>query len=267
MRNSVKIISLLLAVIILSFVIPIYADTVIDYVLFTDIRTYISGVEISSYNIKGNTAVVVEDLADYGFDVTWNGDSRTLSVSRNTSKSIIGGEISTVSGGKVGDKAMPVYATDIRTYLDGNYTESYNVGGRTIVYVDDLAKFYSASDGYAWNGTDKTLSLRLSEGINKIINIVPEAGYVEAPSDPVRISPIDPGYNYPTGKYSTEGLNVVSPYDYYTFVLNIDSGKFHKANYSCSAKAKLSDENAVYVNNTYEEVVAAGFEPCGICWR
>ena len=139
---------------------PVYADTVIDYVLYTDIRTYINDVEITSYNIKGNTAVVVEDLASYGFDVAWDGTARTLKVVRNAGKTVTGAAVTATSGGKVGDKAMPVYATDIKTYLDGKETESYNVGGRTIVYVDDLAKLY-ASD-YKWDPSAKTLKAVLS---------------------------------------------------------------------------------------------------------
>jgi len=141
---------------IITSAMPVFADTIIDYVLYTDIRTYINDIEITSYNIKGYTAVVVEDLANYGFDVAWDGAARTLKVARNTGKAVTGAAVSTTSGGKVGDKAMPVYATDIKTYLDGQEVESYNVGGRTIVYVDKLAELY-ASD-YKWDASAKTLS-------------------------------------------------------------------------------------------------------------
>ncbi len=161
MKKLNRIIILALATImLLAAALPVYADTIIDYVLYTDIKTYINDVEITSYNIKGNTAVVVEDLASYGFDVAWDGTARTLKVVRNSGKAITGAAVTATSGGKVGDKAMPVYATDIKTYLDGKETESYNVGGRTIVYVDDLAKLY-ASD-YKWDPTAKTLKAMLS---------------------------------------------------------------------------------------------------------
>ena len=151
---------LMAAVMLLLAVLPIYADTVIDYVLYTDIRTYINDIEITSYNIKGNTAVVVEDLANYGFDVAWNGAARTLKVVRNTGKAITGSAVTSTSGGRVGDRAMPVYATDIKTFLDGVETESYNVGGRTIVFVDNLAALYA--DDYKWNQSAKTLRAVLS---------------------------------------------------------------------------------------------------------
>ena len=156
---------LLAAVMLLGL--PVYADTVIDHVLYTDIRAYINGVEISSFNIHNETAVVVEDLASYGFKVVWDGEARTLSVTRDASKAVVGMKTSSASvpaGGKIGDFAMDVYATDIKTYLDGKLTESYNVGGMTIVYVNDLAALYGES--YVWDGDARTLSLTLSGAVS-----------------------------------------------------------------------------------------------------
>ena len=159
-----KLAALILAAVMLLGL-PAYADTIIDHVLYTDIRTYINGVEISSFNIHNDTAVVVEDLAHYGFDVVWDGEARTLSVTRDASKEIAGMKTSSASvptGGRIGDEAMPVYATDIKTYLDGNLTESFNVGGLTIVYVDDLAELYSTKADYVWDGEARTLSMKLA---------------------------------------------------------------------------------------------------------
>ena len=148
--------AMLLAAVMLLAAAPVYAaDKIIDYVLYTDIRTYINNVEITSYNIQGYTAVVVEDLLTYGFDVVWDGAARTLKVTRNAAKAVTGSAVSATTGGKVGEKAMPVYATDIKTYLDGKETKSYNVGGRTIVYVDDLALLYAAD--YQWDAAARTL--------------------------------------------------------------------------------------------------------------
>lgn len=178
-----KRIALLMAAMLMiaSAAVPAFADTIIDYVLYTDIKTYINDIEITSYNIKGNTAVVVEDLASYGFDVAWDGSARTLKVVRNSGKAITGSAVTATSGGKVGDKAMPVYATDIKTYLDGKETESYNVGGRTIVYVDDLAALY-ASD-YKWDPAAKTLKATLSGSAAKPAAAAPETPKFEFSED------------------------------------------------------------------------------------
>ena len=89
---------LIAALMLLGAVLPVYADTIIDYVLYTDIRTYINDVEITSYNIKGNTAVVVEDLASYGFDVSWDGDARTLKVVRSAGKAVTGSAVTATTG-------------------------------------------------------------------------------------------------------------------------------------------------------------------------
>ncbi len=150
-----------LSVFLLSaFTVPIFAGTIIGYVLYTDIRTYINGMEITSYNINDNTAVVVEDLTDYGFDVKWDGASRLLKVVRKSGKAISGGTVTNTSGGKVGTNAMPVHGTDIRTYLEGRLVYSCNVGGRTIIYADDLADVYASS--YKWDADNRTLKLELS---------------------------------------------------------------------------------------------------------
>ncbi len=163
-KTGNRILSLLLAVVMtVCTILPVIADDVIiDWVLYTNVRTFINGVEISSFNIKGYTAVVVEDLAEYGFDVVWDGDTATLSAARNFNKAVTGAAVETVKGGEPGERAMPVYATNIKTYFDGQLFESYNVGGRTIVYMDALAEKYAAD--YVWDGATSKLSAEWKSG-------------------------------------------------------------------------------------------------------
>lgn len=71
-----RLLSALLAAAMLTalFALPVCALTPgeeIGQVLYTDIVAYIDGYAIRSYNINWNTYIVVEDLAAYGFDVTW----------------------------------------------------------------------------------------------------------------------------------------------------------------------------------------------------
>lgn len=42
---------------------------------------------------------------------------------------------------EVGSKAMDVYYTDIKTYIDDTQVKSFNVNGYTIIYIDDLDEF------------------------------------------------------------------------------------------------------------------------------
>ncbi|WP_432665265.1 hypothetical protein R9X47_03230 [Wukongibacter baidiensis] len=53
---------------------------IIGQVFYTDIVTVIDGKTIPSVNIGGRTAIIVEDLSDYGYDVTWSNETRTLDV-------------------------------------------------------------------------------------------------------------------------------------------------------------------------------------------
>ncbi|NLZ36947.1 MAG: hypothetical protein GX897_05660 [Clostridiales bacterium] len=168
MKKTQRIMSAALTLLMLLsvFLIPSTAafknGDIVNYYLYTDIITYINNIPIRSYNIEGYTAVIVEDLANYGFDVVWSASARTLKVTRNTSKRIIGGFAPTPNTRLIGSRAGEVYYTDIITYFDGQAVKSYNIGGRTIAYVDDLADFYKHT--YVWDGYARTLSLTLRGG-------------------------------------------------------------------------------------------------------
>ena len=53
---------------------------VVGHTYYTDIAARINGHPLRSYNIGGETAVVAEDLREYGFSVVWDGEARTLTV-------------------------------------------------------------------------------------------------------------------------------------------------------------------------------------------
>ena len=48
-----------------------------------------------------------------------------------------------------------------------------------------------------------------------------------------------------------------------TYVLNINTGKFHKI--SCSSVEQMSEENREYTNKSREEIIEEGYEPCKRC--
>ena len=120
----------------------------------TDIVAYINGVSINSYNINGWTGIVAEELADYGFDVYWNGEERTLSVGRHYIQNPENwpvnwqGDGEVTAGGNLQKNTKPVgsfagyiYSTDIKTYVSGEEVTAFNIGGRTIIYIDELIRF------------------------------------------------------------------------------------------------------------------------------
>ncbi len=51
-----------------------------EHIYYTDIVTNLAGREIVSYNVNGRTAIIVEDLREFGYDVVWNEEDRTLKV-------------------------------------------------------------------------------------------------------------------------------------------------------------------------------------------
>ncbi len=162
-----RIISLALtAIMLVVCAMPTLAANVGDvqaYTTYTDIVAYINHYLIESYNIDGYTVIVAEDLANYGFDVVWNGADRTLSISRNLSKNKVTQPTIPFEtpASKVGKQALPVLVTDIKTYLGGVEVQSYNIGGRTVISFDSLAKFGAVK----WDGTMRTLKLWVEDGL------------------------------------------------------------------------------------------------------
>ena len=119
------------------------AGDVVDYVLSTEIRAYIDGMEIPAYNIGGRLGVVAEDLRGYGFSVVWNAETSTLSISRDASAPLCPAQVKPLSTEPVGTKILPVLYTEIVTDMDGKVVDSFNIDGRTIVYFSDLSVYGS----------------------------------------------------------------------------------------------------------------------------
>ena len=151
---------MLAAVLPASFAAAFQIGDVIGEVLLTDIRTYIDGEPIKSYNIAGRTAVIAQDLADYGFSVSFDEALRTLTVSRSGEASEKNGEIAAeeVKPEDVGKRYMDVLYTDIKTIADGTELESFNVDGMTAVYTDDLAKLCGS---YEWLEAERRVNITL----------------------------------------------------------------------------------------------------------
>ena len=117
-------------------------------VLYSDIIAYIDGYAIPTCNVNGNTMVVVEDLARYGFDVQWLGAEKTLVVNLNKNKLInpLTVEKETVKPGTF--KCKYVF-TDIMTYIyflpkaggEAIPVDSFNISGQTLINFEALKPF------------------------------------------------------------------------------------------------------------------------------
>jgi hypothetical protein len=120
---------------------PITPGTVMGNVLHTDVTATINGQIIPSFNINGNTMIIVEDLRSYGFDVTWNGDTRTLRVgSFDPDRPVTPKPVETVNL-RPGTIRFSYIATDIKTLVNGVEIESFNIRGQTIIKFDYLSAY------------------------------------------------------------------------------------------------------------------------------
>jgi len=116
---------------------------VINYAQPTNIVASINGYQIMSYNVDGLTYICVEDLRHYGFDVYYDNYTRSLTVNRNYALSIAPHISDSTNFWKIGSNKTfkNILYTDIVTFVNGSYVNSYNIDGRTIICFNDLATF------------------------------------------------------------------------------------------------------------------------------
>lgn len=123
---------------ILFAAIPVLSDGgEAGYIYSTDIAAYIDGMAAPSYNIGGRTAVIAEDLPVYGFEVEWNAENRVINVRTLPMPETVPQFIPQKSA--LGAVAGKIYETDITAYVNGMFTESYNIGGKTALVIEDMA--------------------------------------------------------------------------------------------------------------------------------
>ena len=129
---------------------------VVGHSVFTNVKTFINGAEIQSYAINDKIFIAVEDLADYYFIVEWDEDANIYNIERDLE--YVETDIpSVIETGKAGDNHLPILFTDIKVYFEGYFIRSYNLDGKVVIFVDDLAAFTGAD--YSWNGETKELTI------------------------------------------------------------------------------------------------------------
>jgi hypothetical protein len=140
--------------------------TPIGRILETDIIVTINGMPLRTFNIDNNTVVIVEDLADYGFEVLWDEKERVLMLWGPESKPFKPQSITRKSGTSVGRAVGNVLYTDIITLIPGEHgfepTRSFNVGGYTAILFDSLARFGKVS----WDPNQREIRLVTSRAVS-----------------------------------------------------------------------------------------------------
>lgn len=126
-----------------------------DNIYYTDIRTFINGNEIPTmmhYGKINHAVIVAENLSNYGFDVSYNENDKTLRIKYKNSGLVT--PVNTESyKGKNGQKAMPIVCnSDVRViFEDYELKDIYNIGGYMCVSVDELANVYY----FEWNESEQ----------------------------------------------------------------------------------------------------------------
>lgn len=135
-----------------------------NIVCYTDMRVFADGAEMPAFCYIGenpHAVVVVEDLANYGFDVTYSDAERKLKIKRNPEKALNPIPLD-IYKNRNGQKAFSVYKTDIKVVLETYEGEcvlndTYNVGNYTCVSVDELAIYF----GFTWNDAERAAYLEI----------------------------------------------------------------------------------------------------------
>lgn len=134
----------------------VYAKTgdIVGNIYSTDIKAFINGVEVPSYNIGGKTVVIVEDMTKNYY---YNNQLRVL---------IIGGfspfDLIEKPDGNSDFSSGNIYETDIKTYFRNKEIPCYSLNGKMAVAIEDLGgdgEFSEVGGRYFWNSDDRTITL------------------------------------------------------------------------------------------------------------
>ena len=124
---------------LLSVTVNAAVGDVVGQAVHTDIVAYINHYAIPSYAANGKSCIVAEDLRNFGFDVIWDGDARTLSIYRNTNLWV--SEMQVDKSEQTGKFFSNIFETDIKVYANGIPLTSYTLNGYTMVPIEELTMF------------------------------------------------------------------------------------------------------------------------------
>ncbi|MBQ2968329.1 MAG: hypothetical protein IJE10_09450 [Clostridia bacterium] len=158
---------LALCFVLLLSLLPVQALNVGDVVgtiYNTDILAFVDGEPIRSFALDGKTAILVEDLARFGFVVGYDDASRTLYayVKPNTFPHR---PEENITRGTVGGTAGNIYHSDIQTYINGVLVPSFALNGVSAVAIEDIATDSTTDKSshtcmtYTWDGENRTIRL------------------------------------------------------------------------------------------------------------
>ena len=177
MKTSVKRIILATLLFTILFISSAYAKVgdISGTAYNTDIVVYINNYAIPSYAVNGQSVIVAEDLKNFGFDVRWNAEERSLYIDRNTNNSVT--EMHVAKLEKSGTRFSDILSTDIRVFAHGNQPTSYALNGYTMIPVEELSTFGELN----WVENERALKLWLDGVKIRSTKQIPEKSKIGAP--------------------------------------------------------------------------------------
>lgn len=156
MRKKSVILLTFLLLITNSVNIYAYSPKIIGNILSTDVIAYIDKMPIRCYNYANATYVLAKDLRNYGFEVTWNGNARTVNITlpeNRTVKEFSADEKQALEKREPARmKKFDFYQTDIQTLFDGkpviakNAPAAINADGKTLILFDSLGNHFGRTE-------------------------------------------------------------------------------------------------------------------------
>lgn len=143
------------------------AYSLYNHLFATDMRVKINGNEIPAFYYGGpdkGLVFIIEDLKDYGFDITWNGDTRTVSARYDKEREVSPIPMKMYRGYENGAQLFDIFrSSDIKAEVscgDNSYTFNhvYPLNGYTAVPADEMI---NAAKSCEWNGTERCLEISL----------------------------------------------------------------------------------------------------------
>lgn len=136
---------------------------VIGDIYSTDIIADVDGAPIRSFSLNGKTAIILEDLRRYGFQVGYNDSLRAIyaGVLTNTYNA----EPDTVERGRCGEIVGHIYYSDITASINGVDVPGFSLNGETAVAIEDIGGDITQTDRsdtgmmYKWNSENRTITL------------------------------------------------------------------------------------------------------------
>lgn len=135
---------------IITLHINAYADIgdVAGDIYSTDILTVVDGVPIQGYAVEGETMIALEDLRDYGFNIYYNDNVRTLFVTKHGQPTEDFNP--QIKRGAVGKKVGNYFETDIVAYVNSIKVPTYAIDGKLVVSVEQLSRYVGSSRQLAY---------------------------------------------------------------------------------------------------------------------